>query len=278
MNILLDVSQKLEGTNVELLLAVHAATQELGVRYCIVGAFARDIILGLGYGINTGPATLDIDFGLMMDSWGQFETLRQRLLSIDGFVKTDVQHRLRYKGNRMLDILPFGDIERKPGEIAWPPGFDIAMSTIGFQEALESAMAVTIADGVSIPVVSPAALAMLKIIAWKERGNPGNRKDARDFSLLLTSYLRAGNERRLYDEFARLLDQEGFDFDAAGAHILGCDIATIASANTRGELNRIVTNGLDAGTGESLLRAIPLEEKYARRLMSEFQKGLQTRS
>lgn len=276
MNILLDVSQKLEGTNVELLLAVHAATQELGVRYCIVGAFARDIVLGLGYGIDTGPATLDIDFGLMMDSWEQFEALRQRLLSIDGFVKTDVQHRLRYKGSRLLDIVPFGDIERKPGEIAWPPGFDIAMSTIGFREALESSLAVTVAKGTSIPFVSTAALAMLKLIAWKDRGNSGNRKDVRDFSLLLTSYLRAGNEPRLYDEYAHLLEEKDFEFDAAGAHILGCDVAAMASDETREELHRILANGLDAKNGEQLLRAIPLEEKRARQLLIGFQKGLST--
>jgi predicted nucleotidyltransferase len=277
MNILLDVSQKLERTNVELLLAVHAATQEFGVRYCIVGAFARDIVLGLGYGIDTGAATLDIDFALMMNSWEQFTALRQRLLSTDGFVETQVQHRLRFKGSRLLDIVPFGDLERKPGEIAWPPTFDTAMSTLGFREALESAMVVTIADDALIPAVSPAALAMLKLVAWEDRGHPGNRKDARDFSLLLTSYLRAGNEPRLYDEFAHLLNQEGFDLDAAGAHILGCDVATVASVNTRRELNRIVSRGLDAKAGETLLRAIPLEEEHARRLLNGFQKGLQSR-
>lgn len=274
MNILLDVSQKLEGTNVELLLAVHTATQELGVRYCIVGAFARDIVLELGYGIDTGPATLDIDFGLMMDSWEQFEKLRQRLLSINGFVQTEVQHRLRYKRNRMLDIVPFGDIERKPGEIAWPPGFDIAMSTIGFREALESALAVTVADGIAIPVISPAALAMLKLIAWSERGGSGNRKDVRDFSLLLTSYLRAGNEQRLYGEYVHLLNEADFEYDAAGAQILGRDIAVIASNETRDELQRILANGLDARNGERLLRALPLEEKRARQLLMGFQNGL----
>jgi predicted nucleotidyltransferase len=61
----------------------------------------------------------------------------------------------------------------------------------------------------------------MKLIAWRERGSSVHRKDARDLGLLLTTYLRAGNEGRLYKEHAALLDEAEFDLDAAGARILG---------------------------------------------------------
>lgn len=56
MTISLDVSRKLDQVSIDLLLAVDSAAIALGVRYCIIGAFARDVILGLCFGIDTGEA------------------------------------------------------------------------------------------------------------------------------------------------------------------------------------------------------------------------------
>src|SRR6185436_12028564 len=77
----LDVSRKLDQVSVDLLLAVDSVAVSLDVSYCIVGAFARDVVLGLCFGIDTGEATRDIDFGLMMDDWAQFDELRARLMA-----------------------------------------------------------------------------------------------------------------------------------------------------------------------------------------------------
>ena len=54
-------------------------------------------MLGLCFGIDTGEATRDIDFGLMMDDWAQFDDLRARLIAHKGFAEhTGVPHRLRF--------------------------------------------------------------------------------------------------------------------------------------------------------------------------------------
>ena len=200
----LDVSRKLDQVSVDLLLAVDSVAVGLGVSYCIVGAFARDVVLGLCFGIDTGEATRDIDFGLMMNDWAQFDELRARLIANKNFAEhRSIPHRLTFRGVRQLDIMPFGGIERRPGEIAWPPEFTTVMSTVGLRQAHARALHITIAEGRSVPFASPAALALLKLIAWSERGSAVNRKDARDLSLLLTTYLRAGNEERLYGELCR---------------------------------------------------------------------------
>lgn len=197
MNTSLDVSRKLDQISIDLLLAVDSTAAALGVTYCIVGAFARDVVLGLCFGIETGEATRDIDFGLMMDDWTQFDMFRSRLLEQNGFAEYNtIPHRLRFQNIRELDIVPFGAIERKPGEIAWPPEFSTVMSTIGLREAHARALHITVAERIAIPFVSPAALAVLKLIAWSERGSAVNRKDARDLALLVKTYLRAGNEER----------------------------------------------------------------------------------
>lgn len=271
----LDVSRKLDQVSTDLLLALHSTAAAMGVTYCLVGAFARDVILGLCFGIDTGEATRDIDFVLMMDDWAQFDELRARLIAQRGFAENrSIPHRLTFRGVRELDIVPFGAIEQKPGEIAWPPEFTTVMSTVGLRQANARALHVTIAEGISVPFASPAALSLLKLIAWSERGSAVHRKDARDLGLLLTTYLRAGNEERLYAEHAALLDEADFDFDAAGARILGRDLAGIAGRETRVRLEQILEQGMDRERGEPLLRALPLRYEEARRLLEALRRGL----
>ncbi len=52
-------------------------------------------------------------------------------------------------------------------------------------------------------------------------------KDAADFGLILRHYLRAGNEECLWEEGAHLLDEAGFDYEAAGGWLLGHDMAKL---------------------------------------------------
>lgn len=93
-------------------------------------------------------------------------------------------------------------------------------------------------------------------------------------SLLLTTYLRAGNEDRLYGEHAALLDEADFDLDAAGARILGRDLAGIAGHEIRVRLEQILDRGTDRVHGEPLLRELPLKYEEARPLLEALRKGL----
>lgn len=272
----LDVSRKLDRASADLLLAVDETASSMGVSYCIIGAFARDVVLALCFGINTGEATRDIDFGLMMHDWTQFDELRGRLLARAGFeTHRNVPHRLTFRGVRQLDIVPFGAIERAKGEIAWPPEFSTVMSTVGLRQAHAQALLIRIAERTSVPFASPAALALLKLIAWTERGSASNRKDARDLGLLLKTYLQAGNQQRLYAEHSDLLDDPAFDLDAAGARILGRDLAGIAGEELRPRLEQILDHGIDHERGEPLLRDLQLKYEVATRLIAALRAGMQ---
>jgi predicted nucleotidyltransferase len=48
-----------------------------------------------------------------------------------------------------------------------------------------------------------------------------------DLLLILKNYLDAGNQQRLYDEAAHLLDDGNFDYERAGAWLAGHDAAAI---------------------------------------------------
>jgi len=74
------------------------------------------------------------------------------------------------------------------------------------------------------------SLVVLKIISWNER-YPDRTTDASDLVLMIESYLEAGNQERLYDEEADLVD-ENFDFTITGARLLGRDIASVFENKT----------------------------------------------
>ena len=60
---LIDLSEKIDGFTIELFERISEVAESLKVPFFVVGAMARDIILTHGYGIETGRATQDIDFG-----------------------------------------------------------------------------------------------------------------------------------------------------------------------------------------------------------------------
>jgi predicted nucleotidyltransferase len=73
---------------------------------------------------------------------------------------------------------------------------------------------------------------MTKLIAWLDRGQ-SNPKDAVDFRYLLENYAAAGNVDRLYGEELPLLAGCDYAFERAGPRLLGLDIASVASAESK---------------------------------------------
>ena len=96
-----------------------------------------------------------------------------------------------------------------------------------------------------IPFATPAGLAVLKVIAWSDRTPRGN-KDAGDLDFLMRNYMDAGNQSRLAEEHADLLADDDFDYERAGARLLGRDMAKLMAPETR----RVVLEILEQETGD----------------------------
>jgi predicted nucleotidyltransferase len=63
----------------------------------VAGATARDLILVNVHGLRPGRATRDVDFGVAVESWAQFELLKERLIATREFAAAPkVQQRLIY--------------------------------------------------------------------------------------------------------------------------------------------------------------------------------------
>lgn len=236
----------------DVLTLVDRVARDIGLDYFVTGAMARDLLLYHVFGLETGRATLDVDLAVAVDSWPEFEAIKTRLVET-GTVTADTNrpHRLFYGASAgargyPLDLLPFGGLEQRPSEIAWPPDLSVVMNVAGYREALAAAEQVELRTGLVVRVASLPSLAVLKLLAWNDRGREDSR-DARDFALLLRSYREAGNEDRLYGDEISLLEAVGYDIELAGARLLGKDAARIVAPPTRAQVVALLNDAARSG-------------------------------
>lgn len=163
-----------------------------------------------------------------MPDWAAFEALQQRLIASGNFsVSATAAHRLRHRSDLPIDLVPFGSVEARERKIAWPPRGEIVMNVFGFREALATAIELVLPGQTRTRVVSLPALALLKIVCWKNRHYESPGKDAQDLLLILRNYLAAGNEPRIWSQFADWTQEDEFDYELAGARMLGHDVRAL---------------------------------------------------
>ena len=232
-NISLDLSNRLPAEQVNIIRQVVQAAESLRLPVFIVGAQARDLLLQYVHDLPIRRATNDIDFGIVVESWDEFTKLRNDLIVTQKFrpFRTMTQ-RLVHESGLFIDLVPFGDLEEVTGQISWPPDFSIVMSTVGFREAYDSSIEVRIADDLIVRVASLAGLALMKIVAWNDRRF---ERDAQDLGLIMSHYLAAGNEGRVYSETGDCFDllNEEFDYERVSVRILGRDVGRLVTDTSR---------------------------------------------
>ncbi len=217
----------------------------MDVDYFVGGALARDLILLHVYGKDTGRATRDVDLGIHIAAWDTLASLKASLIRNGKFSETaGTAHRLIYRSQYHafgvpLDLLPFGGVEGADATIAWPPDTAVVMSVAGFAEAHASARMVEVGESLQVPVASLPALAVLKLVAWRDR-RLETSKDATDFLLIARHYHEAGNVDSLYDTESALLVATDYDPELAGAMLLGMDVTAICSIATAGIVKDIM--------------------------------------
>jgi predicted nucleotidyltransferase len=240
-NTSLDLSNKLPAEQVNIIRQVVRAAENQRLRLFIVGAQARDLLLQYVYDLPVHRATNDIDFGIIVESWDEFTKLRDSLVADKKFQPhRTMRQRLVHQSGLLIDLVPFGELEQISGQITWPPDFSIVMSTVGFREAYDTSIEVRLAADLVVRAASLAGLALMKIVAWDDRGF---ERDAQDLALIMRHYLAAGNEDRIYSEHGDcfdLLDEE-FDYENASARILGRDIGGLLTDTSRPILQRVLS-------------------------------------
>lgn len=242
MSNLLDLSGKIDAESLAIFEGISEAADSLELPFFVVGATARDMMLELGHGLPSKRATLDIDLGIRVSSWHEYEQLKELLIAGGQFRLTDEVQRLRYRDEFLVDILPFGEITDAKGEIRWPPDQDAVMSMVGFEDAYQAALTVRVRTNppLHILVASTPGLTIMKLVSWADR--PGERsRDAIDLAHIAGTYLDVDNNyNRLLVDHADLTEVENFDYARAGARLLGRDVARIGKQGTVERIREIL--------------------------------------
>ncbi len=245
-----------DATTRALLETVAKAAGELNLDWMVTGAAGRVMLLEGIYGLPHGRATQDVDLGVMVASWEQYQALVAHLLKDTRFQSDPKQRqRLLYGNYGMLDLVPFGGIESGDRVIHWPPDNDFAMSVIGFQEAFGETIDVVL-DGLTVPVVSPVGLMLLKLVAWKERHYAQPRKDAADLAYILRHFSTILTEKDLFGEHFAVMEATEFDIDLATSQVLGQKIASLAVKDTRDYVLSLLDSELQQETDSRLVQEV----------------------
>ena len=133
--LLTDLSKQLPNGLVELYSAINKITCELCIDYIVVGAMARDLVLGHGYGSKIERGIKDVDFAINVQDWEIFFKLKKKLL-LNGFKEDRRElHKLHFSDKDGLpweiDIIPFGEIENSESTINSPPDEVFVMNVLG---------------------------------------------------------------------------------------------------------------------------------------------------
>lgn len=252
---MLDISDKIEKYNLEILLKIKEITDNLKIEYFIVGATVRDIILNYIYDIIIYRATNDVDFAVRVKSWDEYRLLTEEIEKA-GFEKDDrIIHRYRYQG-KIIDFIPFGEVATEDSIIVWPDKDEKVMSVLGFDDAFINTedLIIQAEPEIIIKMATTECLVMLKLFSWNERSSTERIRDAKDLYLIITNYLKAGNEQRLFDEHQDLFEKSE-DYDLSGARLLGRDIKKSVS-------ERVLKSLLGILEGEKLMKLATEMSEY----------------
>ncbi|MCK4423991.1 MAG: nucleotidyl transferase AbiEii/AbiGii toxin family protein [Candidatus Omnitrophica bacterium] len=265
-DLLLDISDKIDFNYINALNEVKKNADLLGIPFFIVGASARDFILQHYHGIPSTRMTTDIDLGILVSNWKQFDKMIDVLIKTGKFIKSKESQRISFE-NVLIDLMPFGPISGEDNRISWPPEHQFIMNMLGFKKAYENSIMIKLSSSpdLVVRVASLPGVVILKLLSWNDK-YPDRGKDAEDLLFIMKNYDYSDNLNRLYDEESALLQEEGFDCTIAGIRLLGRDIAKISNAEMLKTIKKILSDETDEKSQYKLISQmiIPLGDSFDR--------------
>jgi predicted nucleotidyltransferase len=247
----------LEPEKFVLLEAVAKAADALGIRWLLTGAGGRILLLERLRGLPPGKATEDLDFGVMVRSWEEYRDLRNQICRDLRFREDPkAAQRLLFGDSAMLDLVPFGPIGVPDDAVRWPSDEGVVMNVLGFQEASDTALPITVNGRLAVPIATPQAMLLLKFIAWEDRHARLPGKDASDIAYILYHGETIIGLDALYEEYPEPTEAVDSDLDLASAIVFGLQMGALAQSRTKSHLLAILNRELVGGEDSLLVREV----------------------
>ncbi len=219
---------RIEGDLARALQLLHDYFGERQIPFALIGALVPALLLspatgGRQMGVRE---TRDADHVIKLASWAEWETVLADLEHL-GFRpgRGEQEHRLYY-GEAEIDLIPYGVAEGPDDVLIWPKSGN-RMNLTGFADVFRHAVPTEIVPGLTLPVVPLWLFAVLKIVAYLDRRLP---RDVVDLAFVLEHYEEDDPEARRFDVLG---EDDGITYETAGAFLLGCDIRSRASDQSR---------------------------------------------
>lgn len=198
----------------------------------IVGAFCRDIHHeALGH-LTYLRQTNDLDVALAITGWEVYTSVTKHFRRV-----TSASNDIRYSiAGEPVDLLAFGDVENPTGSVTPPPRTE-PLSVWGFEEIHRGSLDLSLTPEMTIRLPSVPGYTAAKMMAWLDRSEYGEVKDAQD--LALTTYWYAESRaiaERLWANDGAEAGKDGFDVTLAAARLLGQDVAALIGEERLAEL------------------------------------------
>lgn len=199
------------------------------IKFFVIGAGARFLTYDWPRGLSGGRGTTDWDIAVRVSSWAEFERLRQALSSDDaGFETTPADHRFRHTSGRRLDAVPFGGVETPDRTVTYPEG-ETTHSVLGLRECEECCLDVDVGDGVSVRVVAPPGLVLLKAKAYLDRRSTITH-DVQDLDFMVATFRDTLEDAVVFERAIDVLQEGVVLYEDVGAYLLAMDVRDLRVA------------------------------------------------
>ncbi len=241
----------------------------------LIGATAM-ALEHLKHGIKPARGTKDIDFAIMVSSMEEYKDISDSLIK-KGFIKATAPWTFYSKKyNTVIDILPFGRIEKHNAVQLSKRHTDLHM--LGFKEVLGQAIPIQIEDRIA-NIPSLPGMVILKLIAWSDR--PEDRPDdLLDILNIIKHYFDIEYDEIIKNHYDTFVEDEDFDKLKVAAEVLGRKAEKYLTSSERlsDRINKILFDNLQEPSGSKIARiwagSKGWEIKYAFSILQAFQAGL----
>lgn len=107
-NISYDLSEKIDKQSIKALLTLQSAANSLNLPMFLIGALARDLLLEHCHNIKSLRKTTDVDIGVKVANWSDFNQLIEILNKETTFSPDQIKPHRFYLHSMPIDIVPFG--------------------------------------------------------------------------------------------------------------------------------------------------------------------------
>ncbi len=216
----------------KILEALEKGFDKHRVDFYLVGAVARDLWMTAINGIPPNRITRDIDFAVLINDKGTYESLKAYLIQKEGFqpVKENA-FVLMWKGMIQVDLLPFGDITDNGAKVSIEGIGLTSLNMPGFMEVYEAGLPKVELEGKhKFKFCTLPGIVILKLLAWQDR--PEIRKDdIKDVGTLLQHFFDMYADQ-IYTDHSDLFGDPEFDLPHIAARVMGREMKKITHKNT----------------------------------------------